>query len=208
MPVSPSQAGPDLGPIPRPPRRPSPKVPSLGPSSAGTAPVSPKEVSEIPPQLPRPQLRPGRLQQLQESLSLRLGSLDPGWLQRCHNGTLDFLGTSKVCQPVLGTEEPQPLTLGVPSVLGPSTGPEAPLQGPEAPTLVVAGVSAGSPLLGSSQGKKQRRSAEPKGTSAQIQQHSDEAGAPLEGARAGVHAKDCPGEPMQSQPLTSPPAPR
>lgn len=40
-----------------------------------------------PSQSPGPQPRPGRLQQLRASLRLRLGSLDPDWLQRCHPGS-------------------------------------------------------------------------------------------------------------------------
>lgn len=163
--------------------------------------MSPEEVHEMPPQLPRPQLRPGRFQQLQESLSLRLGSLDPGWLQRCHSGTLDFPRTSEDCQPVLGAEEPQPVTSRVPRVLGPSTGPETPP--PQA-----AGVSAVSPLPGSSQGKKRKQSREPEETPAQTQQHSGQAGPPPVEARAVVHTEDCPGEPVLAQPLSSLSAPR
>ncbi|XP_054564705.1 ATP-dependent DNA helicase Q4 [Eptesicus fuscus] len=189
------QAGPAPRRIPRPPQRPPPKVPSPGLPAAGASPVSPEEVSEVLPQLPRPQLRPGRLQQLQESLSLRLSSLDPGWLQRCHHETQGFLGTPEACHPVLGTEEPQPLTSGVAPDPGPSGGPEAPFLGSEAPAVKVPGVSAGSPLLGSSQGKKRRQSGEPEGTTAQTQQHSSQEGTPPEGARAVLHAEDCPGEP-------------
>ncbi|KAJ8778127.1 hypothetical protein J1605_013987 [Eschrichtius robustus] len=96
------QAGPALGRIPRLTRRSSSKMPSPGPPGTGAATISPEEVSEVPPQPPRPQLRPGRPQQLRASLSLRLGSLDPGWLQRCHNGTPDFLGVPRTCQPCLG----------------------------------------------------------------------------------------------------------
>ncbi|XP_036159696.1 ATP-dependent DNA helicase Q4 isoform X2 [Myotis myotis] len=203
------QAGPALRRIPRPPQRPPPKVPSPGLPAAGADPVSPEEVSEVLPQLPRAQLRPGRLQQLQESLSLRLGSLDPGWLQRCHNETQGFLVTSEACQPVLGTEEPPPLTSGVPSGPGPSTGPEAPFLGSEAPAMKVPGVSAGNPLLGSRQGKKRRKSGEPKGTAAaQAHPHSSREGSPPEGAGAVLPAGERPGEPMPAQLLPGPSAPR
>lgn len=170
--------------------------------------MSPGEVSEEPLQLPRPLPRPGRLQQLQESLSLRLGSLDPGWLQRCHQVTLGFPEASEACPPALGAEEPQPPASGVPSVLGPSTGLEAPLQSPEAPGLQAAGVSAGSPSPGSHQGKKRRRSGEPETPPAQAKQHSSQAGPPSEGAGAAVRVKDGPGEPSRAQPLSSPPSPR
>ncbi|KAM5315537.1 ATP-dependent DNA helicase Q4 isoform 2-T2 [Glossophaga mutica] len=202
------QAGLAMSRVPRTPRRPSPKVASLGPPAAGATPVAPEEVSEVPLQLPRPPLRPGRLQQLRESLSLRLGSLDPDWLRRCHQVTLGFPGASEACPPVLGTEEPQPPTPGVPSVLGPSTGLEAPLQSPEAPGLQAAGVSAGSPSPGSSQGKKRRQSGEPEMPSARAEQHGNQAVPASEGAGAAVRAKDGPGEPMRAQPLSSPSTPR
>lgn len=119
-------------------------MPSPGPPGTGAATISPEEVSEVPPQPPRPELRPGRPQQLRASLSLRLGSLDPGWLQRCHNGTSDFLGVPRACQPCLGAEESQLLTPGVASVFGPGAGPEVPLRGPETPALLAAGISAGN----------------------------------------------------------------
>ncbi|XP_054446576.1 ATP-dependent DNA helicase Q4 isoform X3 [Pteronotus mesoamericanus] len=202
------QAGPALSRLPRTPQRPSPTVPSRGPPAAGAAPVSPDEVGEVPPQLPRPQPRPGRLQQLRESLTLRLGSLDPDWLQRCQYGTPDFLGTPEADPPVLGTEEPQPPTSGVPSLPGPSTGLEAAFQSPEALGLQAAGVRAGSPPPGGSQGKKRRRSAEPEGTLAQSQKHSGRAAPPPEGAGAAGHAQGGPGEPLQAQPLHSPSASR
>lgn len=205
----PSQAGPPLRRMPRPTRRPSPKMSSLGPPGAGAATVSLEEVSEAPPQPPRPQLRPGRLQQLQASLSLRLGSLDPDWLQRCHSGTPDSLGTPEACQPVLGTKEPQSLTSGVPSALGLSTGPEAPLQGSEAPESVQkAGHRAGTFLPGRSQGKKRRWNGDPEGSPAQAQQDSGQVGPLPEGAGAAVLAEDCPEEPVQAQPPSGPPAPR
>lgn len=170
--------------------------------------MSPEEVSEVPLQLPRPPLRPGRLQQLRESLSLRLGSLDPDWLRRCHQGTLGFPGASEVCPPVLGTKEPQPPTSGVPSVLGPSTVLEVPLQSPEAPGLQAAEVGAVSPSPGSSQGKKQRQSGEPEMPPAWAEQHSSQVGPPSEGAGAAVQVKHGPGEPVRAQPLSSPSTPR
>ncbi|XP_045633383.1 LOW QUALITY PROTEIN: ATP-dependent DNA helicase Q4 [Ursus americanus] len=195
------QGGPALGRIPRTPRRPSSKTPSPGPPGGGAVHISPEVVSEVPLQPHGPQLRPGRLQQLQASLSLRLSSLDPDWLQRCHNGAPDFLGASKACQPNLGVEESQPLTSGVPSVLGPSTGPET-------PALQIAGVSAGSPQPGNSQDKKWRRSREPEGSPAQAQKDSGQAGPLPEEAGAAEHAGDCPGEPLWVQPPSAPRASR
>uniref|UniRef100_A0A8C5Z4Y2 Uncharacterized protein n=1 Tax=Marmota marmota marmota TaxID=9994 RepID=A0A8C5Z4Y2_MARMA len=86
------QAEPTLGSRLQPPRRPLSKMPTTGPPSPRTAPTSPEEVSGgTLPQPSEPKRSSGRLQQLRASLSLRLGSLDPGWLQRCHSGPLDFL---------------------------------------------------------------------------------------------------------------------
>ncbi|XP_027458877.2 ATP-dependent DNA helicase Q4 isoform X3 [Zalophus californianus] len=194
------QAGPALGHIPRPPRRPSSKTPSPGPPGAGAAPISPEEVSEVPLQPRGPQLRPGRLQQLQASLSLRLSSLDPDWLQRCHNGAPDFLGAAQACPPNLGVEGSQPLTSGVPSVLGHSTGPET-------QALQTGGVT-GSPQPGNSRGKKWRCGREPEGNPAQAQQDSGQAGPLPQEAEATGHAEDGPGEPLWVQPPSGPTAPR
>ncbi|XP_007464590.1 PREDICTED: ATP-dependent DNA helicase Q4 [Lipotes vexillifer] len=202
------QAGPALGRIPRLTRRSSSKMPSPGPPGTEAATISPEEVSEVPPKPPRPELRPGRPQQLRASLSLRLGSLDPGWLQRCHNGTPDFLGVPKACQPCLGAEESQLLTPGVASVFGPSAGPEMPLQGPKTPTLLAAGISAGTSQPGTRQGKKRRWSGELEGSPAQTQQDSGQAGPLPAGAGAAVPAEDCPEQSVQAQPPSKPPAPR
>nr|XP_035961662.1 ATP-dependent DNA helicase Q4 isoform X2 [Halichoerus grypus] len=194
------QAGPALGRTPRPPRRPSSKTPSRGPPGAGAAPISPEEVSEVPLQPRGPRLRPGRLQQLRASLSLRLSSLDPGWLQRCHSGAPDFLGAAQACQPNLGVEGSQPLTSGVPSVLGHNTGPET-------RALQTGGVT-GSPQPGNSRGKKWRCGREPEGNPAQAQQDSGQAGPLPEEAGAAGHAEDGPGEPLWVQPPSGPTAPR
>ncbi|XP_045431833.1 ATP-dependent DNA helicase Q4 isoform X2 [Pipistrellus kuhlii] len=172
------QAGPALRRIPRPLQRPPPEVPSPGLPAAGASPLSPEEASEVLPQLPRPQPRPGRLQQLQESLSLRLSSLDPGWIQRCHNEAQGFVGTPEACHPALGTEEPQPPMSGVPPDPGPSRGPEAPFLGSEAPAL-----------------KAQQHS-------------SQEGSPPEGAGAALHAREDCPGEPMPAQPLPGPSAPR
>ncbi|KAK2509018.1 hypothetical protein MC885_013701 [Smutsia gigantea] len=204
----PSQAGPPMGRIPRPPQRRLSKVPSPEPPGAEAVPSSPEEASEVPPQPPRPQLRPGRLQQLRESLSRQLGSLDPGWLQRCHDRASDFLGAAKDSQLGLGAEELQPLTSGVPSIPGPSMGPQAPLWGLEVPAIQAAGVSVGSPQHGNSHDKKRRQSEEVEGSPAQAQQDGNQVGHPPERAGAMARAEDCPVEPRQAQPPSSPPAPR
>ncbi|XP_022358237.1 LOW QUALITY PROTEIN: ATP-dependent DNA helicase Q4 [Enhydra lutris kenyoni] len=195
------QAGPVLGRIPRPPRRPSSETPSPGPPGAGAAPVSPEEVSEVPLQPHGPPLRPGCLQQLQASLSLRLSSLDPDWLQRCQNGAPDFLGASEACQPNLGVEDSQPLASGVPPVLGPRAGPKT-------QALQTARVRAESPQPGNSQDKKWTWNREPEGSPAQAQQDSGHAGPLPEEAGAPEHAEACPGEPVGAQPPSGPTAPR
>lgn len=206
--MSPSQARSTLGRIPRLAQRSSSKIPSPEPTGTAAAPISPENVNQVLPQPPRPQLRPGRLQQLRASLSLRLGSLDPEWLQRCHNRTPDFLEVSRTCQPGLGAEDSQLLTPAVASVLSLSAGPEVPLQGPEAPALPAAGVSAGKCQPGDRQGKKRRQSGELEGSLAQTQQGTDQAGPLPEGAGAAGPAEDCPEQPVKTQPPGRTPASR
>ncbi|XP_077614319.1 ATP-dependent DNA helicase Q4 isoform X2 [Crocuta crocuta] len=168
-------------------------MPTPGPPDAGAALVSPEEVSEALLQPPGPQLRPGRLQQLQASLSLRLGSLDPGWLERCDEGAADLLGASKACQPNLAVAQSQPLVSGVPAVLGPSSSPEA-------QALQTAGVRAESPQPGNGQGKRQRQNREPEGSPAQAQRDSGQTGAlPEETATVG-HTEASSGKPLWAQP--------
>ncbi|XP_055288320.1 ATP-dependent DNA helicase Q4 [Moschus berezovskii] len=202
------QARTTLGRIPRLAQRSSSKIPSPEPPGTAAAPISPENVSEVLPQPPRPQLRPGRLQQLRASLSLRLGSLDPDWLQRCHSRTPDFLEVPRTCQPGLGAEDSQLLTPAVASVFSSSAGPEVPLQGPEAPALPAAGVGAGKCQPGDRQGKKRRRSGELEGSLAQTQQGTDQAGPLPEGAGAAGPAEDCPEQPVKAQPPGRTPAPR
>ncbi|XP_043340181.1 ATP-dependent DNA helicase Q4 isoform X5 [Cervus canadensis] len=202
------QARSTLGRIPRLAQRSSAKIPSPEPPGTAAAPIFPENVNEVLPQPPRPQLRPGRLQQLRASLSLRLGSLDPDWLQRCHNRTPDFLEVPRTCQPGLGAEDSQLLTPAVASVLSPSPGREVPLQGAEVPALPAAGVSAGKCQPGDHQGKKRRRSGELEGSLAQTQQGTDQAGPLPEGAGAAGPAEDCPEQPVKAQPPGRTPASR
>ncbi|XP_068839458.1 ATP-dependent DNA helicase Q4 isoform X3 [Capricornis sumatraensis] len=202
------QARSTLGRIPRLAQRSSSKIPSPEQPGTAAAPISPENVNQVLPQPPRPQLRPGRLQQLRASLSLRLGSLDPEWLQRCHNRTPDFLEVSRTCQPGLGAEDSQLLTPAAASVLSLSAGPEVPLQGPEAPALPAAGVSAGKCQPGDRQGKKQRQSGELEGSLAQTQQGTDQAGPLPEGAGAAGPGEDCPEQPVKTQPPGRTPASR
>lgn len=202
--VLPSQAGPALSRIRRPPRR-----PSLDSAGARPATTSPEEVTEVLAQPPRPQLRPGRLQQLRAALSQRLGSLDPSWLRRCDIGTPGLLETPEASQPVVGAEQPPCLTAGGPSVLGPSTGLEAPSQGPGALESVQgAAVSAGRSRPGTSQAKRRRQSRDPAGSPAQAQEDSGQAEPLPTGAGEAALVEDCPGVPVQAQPPCGPAAPR
>ncbi|XP_055204536.2 ATP-dependent DNA helicase Q4 isoform X7 [Gorilla gorilla gorilla] len=201
------QAGPALGRRPWPLGRSSSKTSTPKPPGTGPVPSFAEKVSDEPPQLPEPQPRPGRLQHLQASLSQRLGSLDPGWLQRCHSEVPDFLGAPKTCRPDLGSEESQLLIPGESAVLGPGAGS----QGPEASALQEVSIRAGSPQPSSSGGKKRRRNEEPWGSPAQVQQESSQAGPPSEGAGAVALEEDLPGEPVQAQPpqpCSSPSNPR
>nr|XP_012615473.1 ATP-dependent DNA helicase Q4 isoform X3 [Microcebus murinus] len=193
------QAGPALVRISWPPRRPTSKITTPKPSGTGADPTAPNEVSDVPPKPPEPQPRPGRLQQLRASLSLRLGSLDPGWLHRCHNGASDFLEAPKACRPGLDSEESQTLTLGKLAVLGPGTGSEALSQAPKPPALQAAQPGTGSPQPSNSQGKKRRWSEEPWASPTQVQRDSGQAGPPSEGARAIALEEDPAGESVQAQ---------
>ncbi|KAL0599043.1 ATP-dependent DNA helicase Q4 [Plecturocebus cupreus] len=191
------QASPAPGRRPWPPARSSSKTPTPRLPDTGLVPTFAEEVSDVPPQPSGPQPRPGRLLHLRASLSLRLGSLDPGWLQRCHSGVPDFLGAPKPCRPGLGSQESQLLTAGESAVVGPGAGS----QGPEASALQEVSIGAGSPHPSSSQGKKQRWNEEPWGSPTQVQQQSSQAGPPSEATGAIALEEDSPGEPVQAQPL-------
>ncbi|XP_054217506.1 ATP-dependent DNA helicase Q4 isoform X2 [Homo sapiens] len=201
------QAGPALGRRPWPLGRASSKASTPKPPGTGPVPSFAEKVSDEPPQLPEPQPRPGRLQHLQASLSQRLGSLDPGWLQRCHSEVPDFLGAPKACRPDLGSEESQLLIPGESAVLGPGAGS----QGPEASAFQEVSIRVGSPQPSSSGGEKRRWNEDPWESPAQVQQESSQAGPPSEGAGAVAVEEDPPGEPVQAQPpqpCSSPSNPR
>ncbi|XP_045142619.1 ATP-dependent DNA helicase Q4 [Echinops telfairi] len=132
------QAEPALGYRPSAPRRPSVKTPGLEPPDTEAALSSP----ELKQTTPQP--RPAWLQQLQSPLSRRLASLDPGWLQRCQDGSPELLEATDACGPGLSSEEPGkepqlPQTSGVLATLG-NTGPD-----PKGPTLQEAGGNKGNP---------------------------------------------------------------
>uniref|UniRef100_A0A2K5CWV4 ATP-dependent DNA helicase Q4 n=1 Tax=Aotus nancymaae TaxID=37293 RepID=A0A2K5CWV4_AOTNA len=187
------QASPALGHRPWPPGRsssetPTPKLPGTGP-----VPTFAEKVGDMPPQPSGPWPRPGRLQHLRASLSLRLGSLDPGWLQRCHSGVPDFLGAPKPCRPGPGSEESQLLTAGESAVLGPGAGS----QGPEASEV---SIGVGSSQPSSSRREKRRRNEVPWGSPTQVQHQSSQAGPLSEAAEAIALEEDSPGEPAPAQP--------
>ncbi|XP_026265671.2 ATP-dependent DNA helicase Q4 [Urocitellus parryii] len=195
------QAEPTLGCRLQPPRRPLSKMPTTGPPSPRTAPTSPEEVSGgTLPQPSEPKRSPGRLQQLRASLRLRLGSLDPGWLQRCHSGPLDFLKPPSACSPGLGRKESQHLTSGELLVFGPNTCSEEFSQGPETPAPPQAAQNGmGSPQPSNPQGKKPKWS-ENGGSPVQSQQDISQTGPLSEGTGAVALEEDLPGQPVQAQP--------
>ncbi|XP_076691797.2 ATP-dependent DNA helicase Q4 isoform X1 [Callospermophilus lateralis] len=194
------QAEPTLGSRLQPPRRPLSKMPTTGPPSPRTAPTSPEEVSGgTLPQPSEPKRSSGRLQQLRASLSLRLGSLDPGWLQRCHSGPLDFLKPPSACSPGLGRKESQHLTSEEFLVFGPNTCSEEFSQGPETPAPQAAQNGMGSPQPSSPRGKKPKWS-ENGGSTVQPQQDISQTGPLSEGTGAVALEDDLPGQPVQAQP--------
>ncbi|XP_073925573.1 ATP-dependent DNA helicase Q4 isoform X2 [Castor canadensis] len=198
------QAGPALSRRLQPPQRLLSKMTIPKPSDPKTAPTCPDEVSDdLSPQPSKLQPKPGRLQQLQASLSLRLGSLDPGWLQRCHNGASDFLEAPIACWPHLGAEESQPLTSIESAILDPGTHTEASSQGPEVPAPQEAQIGSGNPQPKSSQAKKWKGSKENGGSPAQAQWDSSQLRSLSEGAGATGLQQDPPGEPVQVKPLQS-----
>ncbi|MBZ3872929.1 ATP-dependent DNA helicase Q4 [Sciurus carolinensis] len=194
------QAKPTLGSRRQPPRRPSLKMPTPSPPGPRTASTSPEEVSDgTLPQPSEPQRSLGRLQQLRASLSLRLGSLDPGWLQRCHSGPLDFSTSPSTCSPGLGAKGSQPLASGMFPVFGPSTCSEKFSQDPETPAPQATQNVKGSPPLSNPQGKKQRWN-ESGVSPVQLQQDINQTGPLSEDTGATALEEDFPGHPVQAQP--------
>ncbi|XP_033616686.1 ATP-dependent DNA helicase Q4 isoform X2 [Fukomys damarensis] len=187
------QAEPALGCRRQPPGRLLSKMPTLKPVGPGTPPASPEELISALTKPSEPQPRPGRLQQLRASLSLRLGSLHPGWLQRCHGRPLDSLETSEAC----GTEESQSLTPGELAVFGSNTCPETPSQGPDVPQATQT--SAGRPQLSSHRVKKRRWTKENGSSPVPALLDSSQARLQSEGAGAAVF-EDPIGGAIQAQP--------
>ncbi|CAO2601871.1 ATP-dependent DNA helicase Q4 [Lemmus lemmus] len=141
----------------------------------------PDETNDALPPLPEPQPRLGQLQQLQASLSLRLSSLDPGWLERCHARVSDLLEVPNACGLDLDAKESQPRKSGEANVLDPGIRSEEKSQSPEALALQ-------PPILTSSNNEDRKWSKDSEDC-AQARDSSP--------ARTTAHEKDLPGEPVQ-----------
>ncbi|XP_050001239.1 ATP-dependent DNA helicase Q4 [Alexandromys fortis] len=148
----------------------------------------PDETNDILPRLPEPQPRLGQLQQLQASLSLRLSSLDPGWLERCHARVSDLLEVPDACGLDLDAKESQPQKSGKANVLDPGIRSENKSQSPDALALQPP-----SPTPSNDEDRKWSKDSE---DFAQIRDSSP-AGQLSEGARITAHEKEPPGEPAQ-----------
>ncbi|KAK7801211.1 hypothetical protein U0070_015388 [Myodes glareolus] len=154
----------------------------------------PDETNDVLPRLSEPRPRLGQLQQLQASLSLRLSSLDPGWLERCHARVSDLLEVPDACGLDLDAKESQPQKSGKTNVLDPGI-PENKSQSPDA-------LQPPSPTSSNDEARKMSKDSE---DFAQARDSSP-AGQLSEGARTTAHEKEPPGEPAQvnaSQPRSS-----
>ncbi|XP_006830951.1 PREDICTED: ATP-dependent DNA helicase Q4 [Chrysochloris asiatica] len=193
------QAEPAVGRVPRIPRKPSTEAPAQGLPDTGAAPASPR-LSQLLPQRPGFQPQLGRFQQLQSSLSRRLSSLDPGWLQRCHGGDPDLRKNPETFVPGLDTElcdlgkGSQPLTSG--ADLGT-------YHGPEIPALQGSSHSEGSPQPS----KKQRLSGDLERVLSQAQWDSGHVGPQAKESDATKPVED-PLRTQSPQPRSGPVKPR
>lgn len=170
-------------------------VPTPRPPGSRTESPCPDEVNDALPQVPEPQPRRGQLQQLRSSLSLRLSSLDPGWLERCQNGASDLLEVPHAHGLDLSTKESQPQMLGKVNVVDPNIHSEVSSQSPQALTQQSAQVLSWSPKSSNSKDRKRKRNE--KGEDFAQAPHSSQAGLLPEGAGATAHGQDLPGEPTQ-----------
>ncbi|XP_055482593.1 ATP-dependent DNA helicase Q4 [Psammomys obesus] len=183
--VQPQKRSLSTAPVPRPP----------GPRTVST---NPHEADDVLPQLPEPQPRLGQLQQLRASLSLRLNSLDPGWLERCHNTVSDLLEVPSDDGLDLGAEESQPCMLGKVTAVEPGIHSED-SQSPEALAPQPARVFSLSPK--SSNSKDRKRKWSEKLEDFPQAQGSSQAEALSE--RATAHEKDPPVQVDAPQPCNS-----
>ncbi|ELV13614.1 ATP-dependent DNA helicase Q4 [Tupaia chinensis] len=154
------------------------------------------------------QPQPRRLQQLQESRNLRMSTLDPGWLQRCHSGATRVLEAPKACRSSQGTKESQLLASG--KSVFPGTSSEAASQGQEAPAWKATTVGAGSLTPCDSYSKKRKQAEDPRDCSVQTGQDSGQVDILSEEAGAGATVlEEIPlGETAQPQPYSNPSASR
>ncbi|XP_038197283.1 ATP-dependent DNA helicase Q4 [Arvicola amphibius] len=148
----------------------------------------PDETNDVLPRLPEPQPRLGQLQQLQASLSLRLSSLDPGWLERCHARVSDLLEVPDACGLDLDAKESQPWKSGKANVLDPGIRSEKKSQSSDTLALQPP-----SPTPSNNEDRKWNEHSE---GFAQVRDSSP-AGQLSEGARTTAHKKEPPGEPAQ-----------
>lgn len=166
-------------------------VPTPRPPGSRTESPCPDEANDALPLVPEPQPRLGQLQQLRSSLSLRLSSLDPGWLERCHNRVSDLL---EVPDAGLGlsVKESQPHLSGKVNDVDPDVHSEVSSQSPEALAQQPAHILSRSPE--SSNSKDRKRKWNEKGEDFAQAQHSSQAGPLAEGVGATAHGQDPPGE--------------
>ncbi|XP_069847760.1 ATP-dependent DNA helicase Q4-like isoform X1 [Dipodomys merriami] len=199
LPLDQEQIGPALGRRFQSSQRPLSKVPTPRPPDAKTTSTHADEIGDVFLQPSGPHPMPGRLQRLQASRRLGLGSLDPHWLQRCQNVASDFPEAPSACWPGLGAEESPSVASGDLAILGPDTQAEASPPGPEASSPQAARVALGSPPLSNSK-KKWKWSKENWGSPAQG--HWDGSHTAPEGAVAMASAleKDSPEEQIEVNP--------
>ncbi|KAL6081270.1 hypothetical protein STEG23_037551 [Scotinomys teguina] len=188
------QARPTLSHKLQPQKRSLSTVPTPRPPGPRTC---PDETNDVLPRFPEPQPRLGQLQQLQASLSLRLSSLDPDWLERCRDGVSDLLEVPSADGLDLDAKESQPQVSGKVSVLDPGIHSEGSSQSPA--------LQPHSPKSSNSEDRK-RKWNENSEDFAQAQASSQAGLLLAKGARAVAHEKDLPGQPAQvtaSQPCKS-----
>lgn len=190
-----SQTRPTLSRKLQPQKRSLSTVPTPRPPDLRTESPCPDDANDALPQVPEPQPRLGQLQQLRSSLSLRLSSLDPGWLERCHNRVSDLLEVPGTCGLDPSAKESQPQMSGRVDVDDPDIHPEVSSQSPEALAQQESQVLSQSPK--SSNSKNRKRKWNEKGEDFAQGQHSSQAGPLCEGAGATAPGQDSPGEPTQ-----------
>ncbi|XP_021039482.1 ATP-dependent DNA helicase Q4 [Mus caroli] len=189
------QTGPTLSRKLQPQKRSLSTVPTPRPPGSKTESACPDEANDALPRVPEPRPRLGQLQQLRSSLSRRLTSLDPGWLERCHNRVSDLLEVPGACGLDLSAEQSQPQMSGKVNVADPNIQSEVSAQSPEAIAQQPAQVLSQSPNSINSKGRKRKWNE--KGEDFAQAQPSSQAEPLSEGAGATAHGQEPPGEPTQ-----------